>query len=216
MPTIPNGGGTVTSLAFQKQDASRCSVFLDESYAFGLHIDIVMREGLKKDMRLSEDACTSLVEEDMYFKAMKRCLDYIQYRPRTKKEIQTRLTQLAVSETASEKVLTKLDEMSLIDDREFARMFVESRVRSKGFGTMRIKRELIHKGVPSDMADEALKMYYPQGEQESQLTQQVILALRKYRKESDQKKRDHKVIQFLMRRGFEPGAIKTELKSAAN
>ncbi len=213
LPTIPPNGGTITSLAFQKQDPNRCSLFLDETYAFGLHIDIVMREDLKKDMHLSHDACQKLVDEDVYFKAMKRCLDYIQYRPRTRKEIQTRLTQLAVSEAISEQIVGKLDEMRLIDDSEFARMFVESRVRSKGFGATRIKQELIHKGVSAEIADIALKAGYPEGERESQLEQQIVMAERKYRKEADLRSREHKVIQFLIRRGFEAGAIRDAIRA---
>jgi regulatory protein len=213
-PTIPAGGGTITNVAFQKQDPNRCSVFLNDAYAFGLHVDIVMRTGLKKGMNLSEEQCKELTDEDVYFKAMKRCMDYIAYRLRTAAEIDTRLRQLGVPDAIAERIRQKLNDLDLINDAEFARMFAESRVRSKGFGFIRIKQDLMQKGIPADMAEEALRLTYPEEDQMVQLEKQVELAGRKYRKETDERQRKQKMTQFLMRRGFNSDQIRKALKSA--
>jgi regulatory protein len=213
LPTIPPNGGTITNISFQKQDTNRCSVFLDEEYAFGLHVDIVMQTGIKKGMMLTEEAAKELIDEDVYFKAMKRCLDFITNRPRTKKEIDTRLTQLGVPESVAERVCTRLDELGLINDTEFARLFSESRVRNKGFGFMRIKQELIHKGVAPELAEAAVKQAYPEEEQAKQLSVQLELAQRKYRKETDLRAKNHKITQHLMRRGFNSGQIMDVIRS---
>ncbi len=215
IPSIPASGGTITNIAFQKQDTNRCSVFLDETYAFGLHVDIVMQTGLKKGMVLTEEAAGELVNEDVYFKAMKRCLDYITNRPRTAKEIDTRLTQLGVAEPIAERIRVRLDELGLINDAEFARLFSESRVRSKGLGFIRIKQELIHKGVSPELAEAALKAAYPEDVQLQQLADQLVLAERKYRKEGDMKAKNHKITQHLIRRGFSSSHIQEAIRTAA-
>lgn len=216
IPSIPSGGGTITNLAFQKQDSNRCSVFLDEEYAFGLHVDIVMQSDLKKGVFLSADAAADLVNEDVYFKAMKRCLDFITNRPRTAKEIDTRLTELGVVDAVAARVRKRLDELGFINDAEFARLFSESRVRSKGLGFFRIKQELIHKGVTPELADSALKAAYPEEEQQNQLSAQLVLAERKYRKETDPNAKKHKITQHLMRRGFSANQILDAIGSSNN
>jgi len=214
LPTIPAGGGTISNVAFQKQDPNRCSVFLNDAYAFGLHVDIVMRKGLKKGMSLTEDECKELTDEDVYFKAMKRCMDFISYRLRTMTEIDTRLKQLGVPDPVSERIRLKLDELGLLNDVEYARMFAESRIRSKGYGFMRIKQDLMQKGIPADMAEDALRLTYPEKDQLVQLEKQLERAHRKYSKETDDRAREQKMMQFLMRRGFSADQIRNALRSS--
>jgi len=214
LPKIPEGGGTISNLAFQKQDPNRCSVFLDETYAFGLHVDIVMQRDLKKGLFLSEQQCNELADEDLYFKAMKRCMDFIAYRPRSQSEIDSRLKQLGVSEEIAQRVAGRLVELNLVNDAEYARMFVESRIRSRGFGRFRIKQELIQKGIESSVADATLDKLYTAENEQSQLVKLIAAAKRKYRNETDQKVQTNKITSFLVRKGFDGHAIREQLKAS--
>ena len=45
---------TITQITVQKKRKNRCSIFLDDEYAFGLDQDIVLQFGLKKGDQLAE------------------------------------------------------------------------------------------------------------------------------------------------------------------
>ena len=60
------------------------------------------------------------------------------------------------SHNIAEQVVADLRERSLVDDAEFARLWTESRLRSKPRSAWLLKRELIGKGIRSDLAEDAV------------------------------------------------------------
>ena len=56
----------------------------------------------------------------------------------------------------SEQVVADLRDRSLINDDEFARLWTESRLRSKPRSAWLVKRELMNKGVSGDLAEAAV------------------------------------------------------------
>ena len=211
MPDIPENGGTVTSLSAQKKDANRCSIFLNGKYAFGVHMDVVLNQGTQKGMELSAEQCAELIQEDLYFKGLKRCLDFINYRPRTRKEITSRLEQLGIPTDLADRICARLDELGYIDDQMFAEQWSASRFRSKGFGPVKIKQELIQKGISVSIAEATVLDVMPESKIQAQLRNQLDLALRRYRKEADPSVKKRKIIQFLGRRGYPSASILAEL-----
>ncbi len=213
-PEIPASGGTISAVQVQKKDADRCNIFLDGSFAFGLHMNIVAEHGLRKGKRLDEEQCRSLVESDTYFKALKRCVDYLAYRPRTQQEIDRRLKDLQVSDAIAQQVSDRLNELGYLDDERFALQWAASRQRSKGFGPRRLEVELIRKGIPSALAKRAVSEVCSEESVEDSLSEQLQKAMHRYRRESDASKRERKILGFLTRRGFDPGAIRDALRTA--
>ncbi|MDA0378623.1 MAG: RecX family transcriptional regulator [Bacteroidetes bacterium] len=212
IPETPAEGGTVTAVQVQKKDPDRCSVFLDGAFAFGLHVNLVAEAGLRKSLHLDGPACRALVEEDRYFKAMKRCLDYLSYRPRTEREIRTRLGELAVPDAMADRVVDRLRDLMYLDDARFALQFAASRARSRGYGPRRIEAELRRKGIDAAVAREAVATECPPDELGEQLGQQLDKALHRYRSESDERKRERKIMAFLIRRGYDASVIRQAMR----
>jgi len=210
LPSIPSGGGLITEVSIQRKDPDRCSIFLDGTFAFGVHVTLALEAGIKKGQQLSEQDCLSLAEKDVYHKAWKRCLDYIAYRQRTLHEVRTRLKELQVQDSIKDSIESRLLSLGYVNDQEFARQWAESRVRSKGFGPKRLKNELRKKGIPADLADEAVAEACSSEMVSEQLSQQMDQALRRYRNEKDDQKKRQKLVGFLARRGFETGDILRE------
>lgn len=211
-PTPPPGGGTITAIQVQKKDQERCSLYLDNAFAFGIHMNLVADHGLKKGIQLDEDACRSLLAADQYYKAMKRCADYLAYRPRSSSEIRQRLRELQVTEAVAEQVMDRLSGLGYLNDERFAEQWAASRQRSKGFGPRRLEMELIQKGISPDMARGAVAEVCTQEEVADQLTIQLSKAQHRYRHEGDVRKQEQKIIGFLSRRGFEVSEIREALR----
>lgn len=76
--------------------------------------------------------------------------------PRTRAELLTRMREKGSSIEVAELVAAECERQGLIDDVEYARMFVESRRRTKGLGRHGLAQELRAKGVDRDVVDDAL------------------------------------------------------------
>lgn len=207
LPDIPADGGTVTAVTVQKKDADRCSIYLDEKFAFGIHVDLVLEAGLKKDLRLTEDECRELVSRDFYFKALKRCMSFIAYRPRTEFEIRTRLKELGVPDEISKRVMDRMLELGYLNDKEFARQWAETRSRSKGFGPLRLQMELQKKGIDQELAREAVLDTCSDELVLKNLQDQMKRAIHRYRRDVDITTKKRKIVGFLSRRGFSTADI---------
>ena len=75
------------------------------------------------------------------------CLRLLTLRARTRAELCEALAARGVPEPASAKVLDRLADVGLVDDRAFADEYVMSRQRDRGLAVREISRQLRDKGV---------------------------------------------------------------------
>ncbi|MBI4067221.1 regulatory protein RecX, partial [Candidatus Gottesmanbacteria bacterium] len=132
-------------------------------------------------------------------------LKLLSFRPRTKKEITTRLHGLVLKKGITNKVLDKvildLEEKNLINDREFVSWWITQRETFRPKGTRLLKIELRQKGIDSNIIEEVLE------ERQSgpnQFEQALALAQKRYTKISSLPtlKVKEKIVGLLGRRGF--------------
>jgi regulatory protein len=76
--------------------------------------------------------------------------------PRTRAELTATLRDRQVPEDVAQRVLDRFEEVGLIDDLMFARMWVESRQRGRLLSGRALRSELRRKGVPDVLIDQAL------------------------------------------------------------
>lgn len=88
--------------------------------------------------------------------ARKILLDQLTGQARSRAELATKLARKRVPHDVAERLLTRFEEVGLIDDEAFARMWVESRQPGKGLGRRALAQELRRKGIDDEVAREAL------------------------------------------------------------
>lgn len=77
--------------------------------------------------------------------------------PRTRAELEKDLAKRGADPEIAARVLDRFVDVGLIDDSEFARLWVESRHRGKALARSVLRQELRTKGVDKDVIDEALE-----------------------------------------------------------
>lgn len=77
-------------------------------------------------------------------------LRFLSYRPRSEKEVGDKLRSKKASPEIIEKIIAKLKEKRFINDEEFARGWIESRLRFKPRSLRLIKLELKQKGIDNE------------------------------------------------------------------
>lgn len=83
-------------------------------------------------------------------------LDQLTGRARSRKELADKLASRNVPDDVARGLLDRFEDIGLVDDAAFARLWVDSRRTSKGLARRALAQELRHKGVDDDVAREAL------------------------------------------------------------
>jgi len=123
----------------------------------------------------------------------------INIRPRSEKELRKRFKEKGYNRATTQDIISQLKDKKIIDDEKFARLWVESRMRSNPKGVMLLRRELKEKGI-SDSVIEGTLIGIKEKEAESarELAEKKIDVFKKLTPNKAKKK----LFDFLARRGF--------------
>lgn len=186
----------ITRLERQKRNQERVNVYLDDEFAFGLHeLDAA---GLRKGQELSEADITELRHKDAINRAVDRGVQLLSYRPRSTHEIRQKLHDKDVPDAVIDAAIERLERLGYVNDREFARFWIENRTNFKPRGARALRFELRQKGVPDAIIGELLDDLVD--EDEAAYSAAVPRA-RRFRGQTRQVFKQ-KVGSFLQRRGF--------------
>jgi regulatory protein len=97
--------------------------------------------------------------------ARKILLDQLTGQARSRAELATKLAKRQVPEEVAQRLLDRFEEVGLIDDAAFARLWVESRQPGKGLGRRALAQELRRKGIDDEVARAALAEVEPEDEE---------------------------------------------------
>jgi regulatory protein len=192
----------ITKIERQKKNKTRYSIFVDDKYAFSVSEDVFVRFVLHNGQDLTETERIQIENAEAESSVRKIALRYRSYRPRSKKEILDFLQKKGFDDSHIHLALVFLDEMKLLDDDEFARMFCRDRLQLKPVGKSSMKHLLYKKGIDKSTVEKILSEFFTV-ESENLLAQKE--AERKYKSVKSlplptQKKR---IFEHLVRRGYD-------------
>jgi regulatory protein len=166
---------------------------------------VAEESGLRPGIVLDDLAVARLRQRDEFQVALDRALHFLGSRPRSEREIRTRLTRAGVGPELLERVIDRLRQHGLVDDAAFARYWIDNRERFSPRGARAIKAELRQKGLTSEViteeVDEADAINEEAGARGVALKQARRFAT------LDQRTFRQKLWAVLARRGFDFDAI---------
>ncbi|RMG96189.1 MAG: regulatory protein RecX [Chloroflexi bacterium] len=145
----------VTALTTQKRNKNRVNVYLDGEFAFGLPAIVAAR--LSLGQLLSEADIARLQKENALETAKEQALRYLTYRPRSRTELRRYLQQKGHEPETITAVLDRLTDLNLIDDKAFARYWVEQRETFRPRSKIALQQELMAKGVSREAIEAAIE-----------------------------------------------------------
>lgn len=140
------------------------------------------------------------MEDDAEEEAFVKAVRFIEYRPRSSGEVRSRMRTWKYDQAVSDSVVDRLKRSGLLDDREFARVFVEELMR-KGMGPRRIRSELHKKMLDRDLIDEMLEAY-PSEEEVERAHEAAVRRFSRLSGGGGEIDARPRVYGYLMRRGF--------------
>jgi regulatory protein len=188
----------ITKLERQKRHPKRLSVFLDGEFAFGTDEEVVAQLGLSVYKQVEPETIRRAVEKEEEHKVLEKALRYLSFRNRSVKELRTFLLGKGYDPEVVSRTLTRLEEVGLVDDRAFAKAWVEVRVKSKGMGERLLERELCQKGIKKEAIRDAVKGLGDEEERALSLALARVERLKGLDKETAKRR----LAGFLQRKGY--------------
>lgn len=131
------------------------------------------------------------------------CLRLLTGTPRTRKQLADALRKREIPQDAAEQVLSRLEEVGLINDGAFADAWVESRHHGRGLARRALARELRTKGVDSTLIDEAVAQL--DSEQEEATARELVARKLRSTRGLDRDRRLRRLAGMLARKGYPEG-----------
>jgi len=204
--------GTITALVVQANDQQRVNVFVDDAFAIGISLATLQREGLRKGQVLSPDDWRRLERAESTDRAWTAALQLLAVRPRAEREIRDRLRRKEYDAEQIDAVVERLRDLQLLDDREFARLWVANRTAVKPKGAMALRQELQGKGVDKQTAAEVVEATLDADAEAEACESVARQAYRRYADAPDWPTFQRKLGGLLQRRGFAWDTAKPVLK----
>ena len=136
-----------------------------------------------------------------YRQALLKAERYCAYQERSSRELKDKLLEWELSESQIEEIINCLTEDNYLNEERFAKSFVRGKFRIKRWGRLKIKQELRKKYI----ADSLIKLALQEINDDEYINTIQFLASKKSKeiKDSNAVIKKHKVIRFLVSRGFE-------------
>lgn len=172
-------------------------LYLSNEEIIDISPSIKQRYGLKVG-----DDIESLYDDISYEASLEKGIFLLSLKDRTKKEIQMKLNEKYRNAKMVEKAVLKLIELGYIDDLNYAISYINSRK----YGKQRITYNLLQKGLNKEKIEEAYSTIQDETEKdiEEEKLKKVIL--------KNIKKDEKKLVQYLVRQGFELDNIFRKLR----
>ena len=192
---------TITKIELQKKNKNRASIYIDDEFAFGLHVNVVYDYGLKSGMEIDEDLKKELLASDSAKQARLYAIKLIDYRPRCEAEVRKKMKEKGFSSEEIEETIDYLKDNHFLNDEEFARLYIESKLDIKKWGLNRIGYQLGALGVSRETIDKCLGEYRDSTDEYATalaLAEKKMASLTK----DDREARYRKLSGFLGRKGY--------------
>ncbi|MER0429348.1 recombination regulator RecX [Streptomyces microflavus] len=131
------------------------------------------------------------------------CLRLLTGTPRTRKQLADALRKREIPDEAAEEVLSRFEDVGLIDDAAFAGAWVESRHHGRGLARRALVRELRTKGVAPSVIDDAVGQL--DADQEEETARELVARKLRSTRGLDRDKRLRRLAGMLARKGYGEG-----------
>lgn len=141
----------------------RYSIFIDSVFDGTLEAEILVKHKLKTGDEIDEEQWRQIKLENGKLSAFSRAVGYIEKSLKTQKQLQTYLKEKGFLQESIDDAVQKLKEYGYIDDKVYAENYIKTYKDKKG--KIKLKFDLLSKGVAADVIEEALQEFVDEDEQ---------------------------------------------------
>lgn len=197
--------GQITGVHRDTKQKQRYHIDVEGEYAFSVHEDILVKYNLFKGTEVDEAFFREVLVAEEKHKAYLGALRYLGIRPRTQSQLHAYLLEKGFLPEVADEVCERCRKEGYIDDKAFARQWVDERLRLKPRSPYMLRIELQQRGVDKGIVDEAVRAV----SREDELTAARALIEKKVRRltGAPDAAEERKLLSMLLRKGFSHGVV---------
>jgi regulatory protein len=157
--------------------------------------------GLVEGGEVAPEATEALERSDVGRSAREAALRLLAVRARSEGELDDRLRRKGYDERTSAEVVARLKSVGLVDDEEFARAWIDEKLRLRPCGPRRLVQELLTRRVPRGLAERVVGETF-RDHDEVEVARRALASKARSTQRLDPAKRRARLQSFLLRRGF--------------
>ena len=152
-------GEDMRVIKYKKSTNGKYKVFLDDGRELSLYEDVILKFNflIVKDINdaILMEALRYNQECDVYYVALKS----LKNRFRSVFELKTFLLHKQYPSTLIDLALNKLEKQGYLDDRSFAKSYINNQMLTTNKGPLRLEKELLEKKVPLEIVCEEMECF---------------------------------------------------------
>jgi regulatory protein len=188
-----------------ERKGNKVQVTFSDSTSIKLSSDVYKKFPVRVGENLDEKFLDLIKQENEYFEVKKSALRFLSVRSHSSQELYRKLLKKKFSSEIIEKVLSDLLSLGYLNDRKFAEQYFNELV-GKLFGPLKIKNEMIKRGIAKEIIDEVLSDYFNNDEMQKDVVQK-LLSKNKFPKKITNRNDLQKLYNHLISRGFSPEVV---------
>ncbi len=185
---------------------SRYRVYLDGQFAFIVYKGELGRFRLAEGKEIEEESYRCIMEEILPKRAKLRCMNLLQSRDYTEKQLEEKLRQGEYPVQCIDEAVSYVKSYGYINDRNYAKTYIEYHIEDRS--KTRIETDLLRKGISKELIRDVFEELKESGIEQNE-TDMISALLQKkgYRTENATVDERQKMYGFLYRKGFSADAI---------
>ena len=192
--------------AVEPRRKQMCALFIDGEYVMNLDAQTLIENRFDVGREIDDDELKDIIDKSNERRAKEKALWLISYRSHSKKELFDKLKR-SFDEASAQKAVDRMEELGLINDEEFAKLYARKLVNGKKMSVKAAEFELYRKGIDKITAEQVL------GELEYDPQTQIIEFITKKYKNIQDEKIKRRAVAALQRKGYSWEEIRQAIES---
>lgn len=196
----------ITKIEYQKNNKDRVNIYLDDNFAFGLDLNIMIKYSLAKNMELEDEFIDEILIAEEEIKTYNYALSVLSRIAKSEKKLRDKMQEKGYDNNFIDKAIIKLKQQKYLDDERYSEMLISSKINISKYGKRKIKEALYEKGIDREIIDEKLRLL----SEDDELERAFTLGAKKLNtlKEEDIRKKSLKLSNYLINKGFDFSVVK--------
>ena len=206
----------VTRIVKRKNKRRLYAVDVDGVFAFDASDAVILKFGLRVNESIDEERITAIKASELQTEAQLAAVNYVSYRPRSSREVLDHLVRKGYPKELAGSIVRHFESVNLINNLEFAGMFVRDKLRRRPTGKALLQRLLAAKGIPSPMIDQVLREHISEEDQKNaarDLASRRIRSTKRSLAALDPTKQKQRLTGYLLRHGFSSEIVRKTIQS---
>ncbi|MDU1010042.1 regulatory protein RecX [Finegoldia magna] len=174
----------------------------DTKESFLLSYNDFERYKIHNEMTIDDELYTHLLNISKFTEAFEISLNFLSYKLRTEKEIITKLKSKKFSIEIIDEVITKLKNLDLLDDYNYAKIFINDKINLTNYSKRRIINDLYQKGIDKRIYEDYLEDVFGYNMELDKATQIVETKINIWKEKHEGYDLKNKIVTFLLQKGF--------------